>query len=52
MSDFFAQQLPVAVPQTMERLVDRVLSHREFVGDLPLRQAIRVVGEQCFQAFE
>jgi hypothetical protein len=52
MSDFLAQHLPVSFTQTMERLVDRVLSHCEFFGDLCLRPAIGFLCEQRFQAFE
>src|SRR6266496_5219118 len=36
----------------MERLLDRVLSHTQFIGNLRLRRTIRFVSEQRFQAFE
>ena len=39
-SDFFAQQLPIALTQSMERLLHGVLGHAQFTCNLCLRRAI------------
>ena len=39
-SDFFAQQLPIALTQSMERLLHGVLGHGQFTCNLCLRRAI------------
>ena len=50
--DLFAQYLPIAFAQAMERLLDRVLGHPQFSGNLRLRTAVRFASEQRLQAFE
>src|SRR6266516_227426 len=48
-SDFLAQELLVTLTQPAERLLHRVLTHTQFIGNLPLRWAVRFIHEQRFQ---
>ena len=48
-SDFFVQQFPVTLAQSIERLVHSVFSHSKLMPNLRLGRALAVVGKQFLQ---
>src|SRR6266545_1606291 len=52
MTDFFVQQFPVALTHPIEGLIHSVFSHSEFLANLGLGRALRLVDKQFLQLFK
>src|SRR5437667_5506884 len=49
MGDFFAQEFPITLTESVECLVHSVLGHAQLTPNLNLRRAVRFIGERFLQ---